>query len=95
MSIKSLPGEYFVQTYSYFKYFVSTQPYNGGSVCTIPSKWWRDFFYTIFGGTEFKETIKVAIGTIVSTLEARDGFTVPTGNQQPRTLDHVLLNIVF
>ena len=31
MSIKSLPGEYFVQTYSYFKYFDSTQRIMGGA----------------------------------------------------------------
>jgi len=34
--------------------------------------------------------MKNAFGSIVSTLAARDGFTVPPGNQPPRTLDHVL-----
>jgi len=38
--------------------------------------------------------MKLALGSIVSALAARDGFTVPPGNQQPRTLGHVL-SILF
>ena len=34
--------------------------------------------------------MKNAFGSIVSTLAASDGFTVPPGNQPPKTLDHVL-----
>ena len=44
----------------------------------------------MFDEMAFKETMKLAFGSIVSSLAARDGFTVPPGNQQPRTLDHVL-----
>jgi len=55
----------------------------GGAVCAITSKCyptqenakeWEYIYYKIFGGVEFKETVKVAFGSTVSALSAHDGL---------------------